>query len=241
MVEPMMTLLSRFAFRPGIGATLPAFLLIGGGGTWLSAAEPAGQAGAPTTVVWTFNNLQSVGGQAPKVLGAPRIKAEERAAYFNGVGDGLILPVNPLAGLAQFTIEVLFRPETGGAGEQRFFHVQDEAGSRGLLEIRLTPEGQWALDTFLLSGESSLPLLDRTKLHPADRWHWVALEYENHRMTSFVNGQKELEGTVDFAPMKSGQTSLGVRLNHVFWFKGSIREVRIHSTALAGDQLQHRL
>ena len=38
--------------------------------------------------------------------------------------------------------------------------------------------------------------------------------------------------------MKPGRTSLGVRLNQVFWFKGAIREVRIHPAALDAAALQ---
>jgi hypothetical protein len=53
-----------------------------------------------------------------------------------------------------------------------------------------------------------------------------------------VDGLQELEGAIEFAPMKSGQTSLGVRLNRASWFKGAIREVRFHPAALAGDALQ---
>jgi hypothetical protein len=90
----------------------------------------------------------------------------------------------------------------------------------------------------MLSGASRLALLDRTRTHAAGQWHWVALRYDGRRMTSWVDGRQELQGALEFAPMKSGQTSLGVRLNRVYWFKGAIREVRFHPTALAGEALQ---
>ena len=38
--------------------------------------------------------------------------------------------------------------------------------------------------------------------------------------------------------MAAGQVSLGVRQNKVYWFKGGIREVRWHATALKAEQLQ---
>ena len=38
--------------------------------------------------------------------------------------------------------------------------------------------------------------------------------------------------------MKPGQTSLGVRLNRVFWFKGDVREVRFTPAALGEEALQ---
>jgi hypothetical protein len=57
-------------------------------------------------------------------------------------------------------------------------------------------------------------------------------------MTAYVDGQKELTGEVIFAPTRpTGQTSLGVRLNHVYWYQGAISEVRIHPTALPAAQL----
>jgi hypothetical protein len=203
-----------------------------------SAGLPSGREQSANSVVWRLDTLASIGGCAPTVLGAPRVVEGGHAVWFNGVDDGLILAANPLAGLQQFTVEILFNPAADGAEAQRFFHVEDEAASRVLLEIRLTPEGRWALDTFLLSGSHSLALLDRTKLHPTGAWHWVALRYDGHRMVHYVDGQMELEGAVDFAPMKPGRTSLGVRLNQVFWFKGAIREVRIHPAALDAAALQ---
>jgi len=206
-------------------------------GTCLPAVE---QPAKPTTI-WRVEQPTQIGGHATTVLGAPRIIAEPdgKSVGFNGTTDGLLLPVNPLEGSAAFTIEVLFKPESGGPAEQRFLHVQDGPGNRALMEIRLTDAG-WALDTFLQSEQrqSKLPLLDRTKLHPADRWTWVALVYANGHMAHYINGAKELEGDVAFAPMEAGQISLGVRQNKVYWFQGSIREVRFHPTALPPAELQ---
>jgi hypothetical protein len=191
-------------------------------------------------VVWTLDSAASIAGLQPTMLGAPRFAdtGVGPAACFNGKDDGLIFPVNPIAGWAQFTIEVLFRPDADGQEAQRFMHLQDERESRALLEIRLTPDGQWSLDTFLRSAEPGLPLLDRAKLHPAGRWYWVALVYDGKKEAHFVDGTKEMEGDVAFAPMTRGQTSLGVRLNRVFWFKGGIREVRFSPQALGPTQLQ---
>jgi hypothetical protein len=175
------------------------------------------------------------------VLGAPRVGADTDgpAVWFNGASDGLLVPANPLAGLAQFTIEVLFYPAADGPAEQRFLHVQDGPGSRALIETRVAG-GTWALDTFLSHPASGakLALLDMTKLHPADRWTWVALVYDGRRMAHYIDGVKELEGEVAFPPMAAGQVSLGVRQNKVYWFKGGIREVRWHATALKAQELQ---
>lgn len=192
-------------------------------------------------VVWPVDSTTSVGGHAPRVLGAPRVveSPHGKAVSFDGIDDGLIVPANPLAGLGAFTIEVLFLPEADGPAEQRFLHIEDEAGARALIETRLNTDGKWALDTFLMNGANRLPLLDRTLLHPAGVWAWVALRYDGRLMSSYVNGKKELEGAITFPPMqKGGRTSLGVRLNEVYWFKGAIREVRFHPSALAPESVQ---
>lgn len=220
--------------------------LIGGCAT---PAEPSSEARGPATapampadvVRWTIDSVESIGGRTPTVLGAPKVVADSsgRSVSFNGTNDGLILPVVPLAGMKAFTLEVLFRPESGGAFEQRFMHSEDEAMHRFTVETRVR-DGQWALDTFLLTGGAvRLSLYDPAKLHPTDQWYWVALRYDGTRMSHFVNGAKELEGPVAFPPMGSvGQVSLGVRLNRVNWFKGQIREVRIAPRALADGELQ---
>jgi len=228
----------RKAGRLGAGLVIATIASGGSGGDRLCGSVPSTATAPAVSVVWTLDTLTSIGGHVPAVLGAPQVTEGDHAVHFNGVDDGLTVPVNPLAGLKEFTIEILFEPRAGGGAEQRFFHVEDDAGSRVLLEIRMTPDGQWALDTFMLSGKSGLALLDRSKLHPADRWCWVALRYDGRRMTHYVNGRQELEGHVDFAPMQAGRASLGVRLNRISWFKGALEEVRIHGTALAAAALQ---
>lgn len=228
----------RNAGRLGAGLVIATITWVGSSGNRLGGEGPAAATAPAGPVVWTLDKVTSVGGHVPIVLGAPRVTEGGHAVHLNGVDDGLVLPVNPLAGLREFTIEILLEPEAGGRAEQRFFHVEDDAGSRVLLEIRMTSDGQWALDTFMLSGKSGLALLDRSKLHPAGRWCWVALRYDGRRMTHYVNGQQELEGRVDFAPMQVGRTSLGVRLNRISWFKGALGEVRLHGTALDAAALQ---
>jgi len=64
------------------------------------------------------------------------------------------------------------------------------------------------------------------------------MEYDGKKMTSFVNGKKELEGKFNFSVMTKGNISLGVRLNKVDWFKGQIKEIRFHPEALQPQGLQ---
>jgi len=195
---------------------------------------------APT--VWHIDDTKSLGGHAVTAWGAPKVIDTERgrAVCFDGTGDGLLLDVNPLQGLTEFTVEVLFRPDRDGAPEQRFVHFSEEGGdNRGLLETRLLPGGTWYLDTFLRKGEAELPLRVQEAQHPADAWYWAALTYRDGRMSHFVNGSEEASGTLSFAALGSGRLSLGVRQNQVSWFKGCLRELRISPIALAPDELQH--
>ena len=179
-----------------------------------------------------------IGGHRPEVLGAPRIVQEGGRSHvrFDGKADGWVVPNNPLTGWPSFTVEMLFRPAGEGEFEQKVVHVEDTAGRRLMFETRL--EGaRWSLDTFLTTGASSGMLLDRALSHPAGQWHWAAVVYDHGRMTSFVNGRQELSTTVDFTPMVSGRTGLGVRLNRVFWYGGDIGELRFHPRPLPADEL----
>lgn len=191
-------------------------------------------------VVWRVDNLARIGGRPPaEILGAPRVA--DGTAEFDGGRDGILLDVNPLAGLRAFTVEVLFWPAEGGPEAQRFVHFEDAAGARMLFETRLDGRGGWWLDTFLrdprVPGRGHA-LIDPRFTHPTGRWYWAALRYDGRRMTSYVNGVQELEAAYAFGPMGAGRTSLGVRQNRVYWFRGRIGELRIHPRALAPKELQ---
>jgi hypothetical protein len=196
-------------------------------------------AGKPVT--WQLKDTRQIGKFSPLVLGNPVVKTEgkDSSIYFNGTTDGLVVPAIPIEGWSAFTIEVLFKPDSDGTPAPRFIHFEDTALNRGTFELRLTKNGQWYLDEFLKNGKTNkgLTLIDSTKLHPANRWYWAALVYDGNKMYSYINGQKELEGEIDFPPMTKGNTSLGVRLNKVNWFKGQIREIRFHPEALQARKL----
>ena len=197
----------------------------------------AAAASAAVPVVWKLDGIASIGGHKPEVFGAPKIVAGP-ALQFNGTNDGLILPVNPIAGWAKFTIEVLFMPDADGPHAQRFVHLADEKERRVLLETRSSDGASWSLDTFLRGAKDDCTLRDMTKLHPTGQWAWVALVYDGRMMSHYVNGVKELESEVSFEPMTSGRSSIGVRLDRLYWFKGRIKEMRFHPAALKPDTLQ---
>ena len=130
-----------------------------------------------------------------------------------------------------------FKPDGTGGEEQRFLHLEDEMKHRVLMETRVR-DGSWSLDTFLFQDAThKLTLLDRAKKHPTDRWYWVALVYDGKTMTHYVNSERELGGDVEFPPMTTGRTSVGVRQNRVSWFKGAIAELRFTPAALPADRL----
>lgn len=195
--------------------------------------------------IWRLDNLKTIGGHGVTVYGKPsvvRVDGGAQAVHFDGVHDGLLVDGNPLAGASAFTIELLFCPEEGGNEAQRFFHLEDANNRRALLELRANGKGGWWLDAFLRSiltpGLKGLTLIDPTHVHPTGKWYWLAMRSDGRHLAAFVNGVKELEGEHALTPFAAGKISLGVRQNLVYWFKGSIREVRFHREALADDKLQ---
>lgn len=192
--------------------------------------------------VWKFTGVDKIGGYSPVIQGAP--SAVTSGAFtgvaFNGVNDGLVIPVSPINSWPRFTIEVLFKPDGDGPKEPRFVHFEDADKNRGTLEVRLTPKRQWYLDAHLKNGKlnKAVTLIDSTQLHLADRWYWVAMVYDGKKMSSYVNGLKQLESPMDFPPMNGGQIAFGMRLNKVTWFRGLISEARFYPEALAPALLQ---
>ena len=50
--------------------------------------------------------------------------------------------------------------------------------------------------------------------------------YDGKTYRSYVNGVLENEGDVAFTPHGAGHMMVGVRMNHVNYFKGSVAEAR---------------
>ena len=203
------------------------------GDAFLQADPPAGNA-----VVWNLDNLEAIGGHRVTVVGKPRVIETDRgkAIAFDGRGDGVFVAANPLAGLKEFTVEVIFRPEAGGPKEQRFLHFQPNGSEdRLLFETRLTPAGRWFLDTYVQTGEGKQTLYAEKFLHPLGTWHHAAVVVDGKTMRHYVNGREELAGDVQLTPLAAGQTSIGVRFNQVFWYQGAIRQIRVTPAVLKAD------
>lgn len=188
---------------------------------------------------WKLDNLEKIDGHKIEALGQPRIIETERgkAIEFDGVDDGIFIETNPLAGATAFTIEAFFRPDADGPAEQRWLHVEDleNVESRTMLETRVSKD-LWFLDTFLKSGENRLPLFAENFKHPTGRWYHAALVYDGTEMRHYIDGKLELSGKIAMKPIGRGRTSIGVRQNKVFWFKGAVRKIRFSHAALKPEQ-----
>jgi Concanavalin A-like lectin/glucanases superfamily len=195
---------------------------------------------AKKSVVWKIDNLEKIGGNKIEVLGNPQIIKTEKgkAILFDGADDGIVIDANPIQGWREFTIEATFRPDAGGAAEQRWFHIEDmeNTESRALLETRLVGNF-WFVDTFIKSGENRLPLFAENFKHPLGAWYTVALVFDGKEMRHYVGGVLEMSGALTINPLGKGKTSIGVRMNKVYWFKGAIREARFTNRALAQNEL----
>lgn len=194
--------------------------------------------GKPKSIVWNIDNLKRTAGNKAIVSGVPIVidTPKGKAVQFDGIDDGIFLDINPIAGASEFTIEIIFLPDSGGNKEQRFLHFGEVQGNRVLIETRLTEDNRWFLDTFIKCGESERTLYAENFLHPVGEWYHAALVYDGKRMQHFVNREKELKGIIDYVPMKTGQTSIGCRMNKVYWFKGAIKKVRITHRALSPQE-----
>ena len=191
------------------------------------------------STVWILNRLDMLGGHPLTVVGSPKLidTSAQGGIEFDGQDDGLFLDTNPLQGLKQFTVEVVFRPAADGPEAQRFLHFQ-EAGSenRLLFETRLTSDGKWFLDTFLKSNDGNYTLYAERFQHSLGPWYHAAVVVDGKTMRHFVDGQEELTMPIHFQPLTAGRTSLGVRINKVSWYKGAIRQVRITARALSPSE-----
>jgi len=186
------------------------------------------------TTEWVLNDLVLAKGGAIRLAGNPKIIDDKygKVVVFNGTTDGIFLDQMPLAGLEQFTIEAIIRPDSGGKFEQRFFHCGEIRGSRVLFETRSTPT-DWYFDAFIKSGDQQKTLIDSTLLHPLNQWYHLAFVVENGKQMTYINGIKELESKIEIVSLTGGKTSIGVRQNEQSWFKGAIYKIRISPTALS--------
>jgi putative heme-binding domain-containing protein len=190
--------------------------------------------------VWAFDKLENIGGHKTTVLGEPKIidSPVGKALEFDGLDDALFIDSHPLAGASAFTWEAIFRPD-GGQREQRWFHLSErdpatgaDTDNRMLFEIRVVDD-KWYLDSYNQSGAASKALMNRTALHPLGVWHHVASVYDGKEFSNYVDGVREGSAELQLAPHGPGHSSVGVRINKVFYFKGAVSQARFTRRALS--------
>lgn len=210
----------------------------------LAAPLIAAQSTTPHEQTWHFDRTDQIGGYPTHILGHPQVIDSQygKAVQFNGVDDGIFVDDHPLAGASTYTWEVIFRPDADGPEAQRFFHLQEQDPATGqdtmnrmLFEIRIV-DGQWCLDSFASSGASNRTLLNCKALHPLGQWYRVTAVYDGKTLRNYVNDELQGEGSLDLKPQMPGHTSIGVRINKVYWFKGAVLMARMTPRALAPDE-----
>jgi hypothetical protein len=194
-----------------------------------------------SAVIWYFDRLDSIGGYAvtplihlPSLIETPTGKA----AFFDGINDGILLSCNPIGSATNFTIEVIFRPDSselfGDKSQPRFFHLKNTDNSRRItMETRILPNQQWAFDTFIKSERSNLTQLDSLQTHRSGIWHHAAIVYGDSLMRQYVDGVMQLSGKMIYLPIDTDpKISIGVRQDLRYWFKGALRMIKVSKRVL---------
>ena len=231
------TKLPRESLMPGYSALSAGDLqdLVG----YLSSLQQD-RTGTSLPEVWLFDRVDNIGGHKTFVLGQPQVidSPVGKAVAFDGVDDALFVDNHPLAGAEAFTWEAIFRPD-GGATEQRWFHLSERDPTTGLdtenrllFEIRVVGD-QWFLDSYGQSGMASKALMNRAALHPLGAWYHVAAVYDGRQFSNYVNGVREGAADLRLAPHGPGHSSVGVRINKLFYFKGAVHAARFSRRALS--------
>jgi len=203
-----------------------------------------------SSITWIFDRVDTIGGYAATPLTKlPTIieTSQGKAAYFNGINDGIFLNCNPLGSAKNFTLEIVFRPDsnylTSDKNQPRLIHISDIVNSnnrRVTLETRLLPNQQWILDTYIKASTTMfLTQIDSTQIHTSGEWHHAAIVYNEGIMKQYVDGAEQMSGSVTYLPIDSasGRISIGVRQDPRYWFKGAIRMIKVSKRALAQKDL----
>lgn len=217
---------------------------------WLNLLLSAGYAsnpGSPYSELWEFNSLKKLGGHPVEVFGNPKVIETEigKAIQFDGINDRLLVDYNPLGEAKEFTIEVIFKPDSAYnvSRQPRMIHFQDlsdtlsgwNSARRVLMELRLTPENKWYLDGFMLTDAGEKTLVNKNLTHPTCQWINAALTYKDNTFKTWVNGVEETNGDVTFTQNilnKIGKVSVGGRMNKLYYYCGLIKELKITLKAL---------
>ncbi len=190
-------------------------------------------------IYWQLPKLINSKNREVTKVGCPQNVNDDVVASvsFDGIDDGIFIDTMPLKGLSSFTVEAVFFPQKEGSFEQRFLHIGEVRGDRILLEIRANADC-WYFDSYICAGGNKIALIDSLQTHPFDRWYHVAFVVDAGKLASYVNGNKELSGSVEITPLMTGKTSIGMRLNKVSWFKGKIAAIKISPKAIEPEKFK---
>lgn len=205
----------------------------------------------PGSVVWNIDNLKMIGGQpVSKVVGNPMLidTPGGKAMQLNGK-DAIFVGNMPISGWTKWTAEVIFRPDTGGPGAQRWFHMQGPGGDRVLFELRMNGD-TWFLVSFVQCPGGTARAFAVGFPHPAGAWYHVAIVVDGTSLKHYVNGMYENAGPCPGAegckttamlttpyplnskPIGGGGTSIGCRYTQEAFLKGAVRMARFTPQAL---------
>ncbi len=183
------------------------------------------------TLTWELQEPSRIARHPATVFGAPHGcgNGNSSGICFDGVGDGLLLAVNPLHGRRRFSCMVEFCPEPDGPAEQRFLHAGTVHQDRALLELRMNSDGRWYLDVYLSIAGWSCALRDSSRLHTAGRWYSATLAFDGRELSGAVDGVTELRRAAalpdGYSPLSGDHCSIGMRQNQVSFFRGAIRRI----------------
>jgi hypothetical protein len=73
-------------------------------------------------------------------------------------------------------------------------------------------------------------------LHPLGKWYRVTAVFDGRQLRNYVDNELEGSGALKLVPQLAGHSSVGVRINKAYWFKGAILMARMTRQALPVDQ-----
>ena len=144
------------------------------------------------------------------------------AFIFDGVDDYVATPSMNIG--SNFTVELWINPTTAAGYEELIGNNASSANFGVLYFVNDRVEYWQSGGIKAFTPGNSVPL---------NTWTHVALVYDGTTMRHYVDGKEELSGPLTIEPLTAGRTSMGVRMNRVFWFKGAIRKARFTRSALA--------
>lgn len=208
----------------------------------------------PTTAqtTWLIDNTTNIAGHAVMVLGKPQIIHTKYgdAIEFNGINDGLIVSNNPLAGITNLTVELVFKQDpltSANAREPRIVHVQsaNPPDHRLTLEARVvnnTTPHNFHLDTFLRfsDGDYRRTLLNKNHSHLVGKWTHMAVTYDGTNFCNYFNAQLEDRGLLKGVTFNNtGTTWIGQRANNAGYFEGAVLALRFTPRVLGTNEFMH--